>query len=295
MRSIRKNRSCWWSAFLNQCRAHARCSNSSTLPPTKLLLSQVGPADAVRPAPPLLRGKRIALLFYEASTRTRVSFEFAAKLWAPTLRDQRHGLQHRKRRVSGGYRQDPPGAGRRRHCRPPSLPRRAARACPQSSGPYHQRRRRHALSIPRRPCWTLHHPAPQAVSKGLRVTMVGDIQHSRVVRSNAHLLSKFGAQIVLCGPPDLAARLARASRPRSQGLPPYRRSCAESRRRDDAARAERTPRRPADLTPKLHCPIPAHAGAPEAGQDRRHRHASRPHCPRHGDPKRSRRRPAIRH
>src|SRR5579871_5203126 len=29
---------------------------------------------------PLLRGKRIALLFYEASTRTRVSFEFAAKL-----------------------------------------------------------------------------------------------------------------------------------------------------------------------------------------------------------------------
>ena len=28
----------------------------------------------------MLRGKRIALLFYEASTRTRVSFEFAAKL-----------------------------------------------------------------------------------------------------------------------------------------------------------------------------------------------------------------------
>src|SRR5258708_25592100 len=31
-------------------------------------------------ARPLLRGKRIALLFYEPSTRTRVSFEFAAKL-----------------------------------------------------------------------------------------------------------------------------------------------------------------------------------------------------------------------
>src|SRR5258708_13408330 len=33
-----------------------------------------------RPPRPSLRGKRIALLFYEASTRTRVSFEFAAKL-----------------------------------------------------------------------------------------------------------------------------------------------------------------------------------------------------------------------
>jgi aspartate carbamoyltransferase catalytic subunit len=39
--------------------------------------------------------------------------------------------------------------------------------------------------------------------KGLRVTMIGDIQHSRVVRSNVHLLSKFGAQVVLCGPPEL--------------------------------------------------------------------------------------------
>src|SRR5438105_9272580 len=29
---------------------------------------------------PLLRGKQVALLFYESSTRTRVSFEFAAKL-----------------------------------------------------------------------------------------------------------------------------------------------------------------------------------------------------------------------
>jgi aspartate carbamoyltransferase catalytic subunit len=37
----------------------------------------------------------------------------------------------------------------------------------------------------------------------LRVAIIGDIAHSRVARSNVHLLSKFGAGIVLCGPPSL--------------------------------------------------------------------------------------------
>jgi len=36
---------------------------------------------------------------------------------------------------------------------------------------------------------------------GLNVTILGDILHSRVARSNIHLLSKFGAHITLCGPP----------------------------------------------------------------------------------------------
>ena len=39
--------------------------------------------------------------------------------------------------------------------------------------------------------------------EGLRVAIIGDIAHSRVARSNMHLLSKFGAQIVLCGPASL--------------------------------------------------------------------------------------------
>jgi aspartate carbamoyltransferase catalytic subunit len=49
--------------------------------------------------------------------------------------------------------------------------------------------------------------------RGLKVAIVGDIQHSRVARSNVHLLSKFGAHITLCGPaqlaPDVAATLAK--------------------------------------------------------------------------------------
>ena len=38
---------------------------------------------------------------------------------------------------------------------------------------------------------------------GLRVAIIGDIAHSRVARSNIHLLSKFGVDIVLCGPAPL--------------------------------------------------------------------------------------------
>src|SRR5271155_4968975 len=48
--------------------------------------------------------------------------------------------------------------------------------------------------------------------EGLRVAIIGDILHSRVARSNVYLLSKFGAEIVLCGPASLLpvelARLA---------------------------------------------------------------------------------------
>jgi aspartate carbamoyltransferase catalytic subunit len=39
--------------------------------------------------------------------------------------------------------------------------------------------------------------------EGLRVAIIGDILHSRVARSNIHLLSKFGVDIVLCGPAPL--------------------------------------------------------------------------------------------
>lgn len=45
---------------------------------------------------------------------------------------------------------------------------------------------------------------------GLRVAIVGDIAHSRVARSNLHLLTKLGATVVLVGPPTLVpASLAR--------------------------------------------------------------------------------------
>ena len=39
--------------------------------------------------------------------------------------------------------------------------------------------------------------------KGLRVAIIGDILHSRVAQSNIHLLTKMGAEVVVCGPPTL--------------------------------------------------------------------------------------------
>ncbi len=60
------------------------------------------------------------------------------------------------------------------------------------------------MSIPRRRCWTrARFWTGGATLEGLRVAIIGDIAHSRVARSNVHLLSKFGADIVLCGPASL--------------------------------------------------------------------------------------------
>jgi len=39
--------------------------------------------------------------------------------------------------------------------------------------------------------------------QGLKVALIGDIMHSRVAQSNIHLLLKMGAEVMLCGPPTL--------------------------------------------------------------------------------------------
>jgi len=44
--------------------------------------------------------------------------------------------------------------------------------------------------------------------KGLQVSIIGDIYHSRVARSACHLLAKFGAKVALCGPPELVPEVA---------------------------------------------------------------------------------------
>ena len=153
---------------------------------------------------PLLRGKRIALLFYEASTRTRVSFEFAAKLLGThtsIISATASSIEKGESLVDTGKTLQALGAD----CIVVRHP---------SSGAPHVLARNLNVPIINAGDGMHEHPSQGLLDaytilrhkkslKGLRITMVGDIQHSRVVRSNVHLLSKFGAQVVLCGPPEL--------------------------------------------------------------------------------------------
>jgi aspartate carbamoyltransferase catalytic subunit len=162
---------------------------------------------------PLLRGKKVVLLFYETSTRTRCSFEIAAKLLgAHTVLIQSAGssIEKGESLLDTGYTLRALGADVIviRH--------------PNAGVPYVMAQH---LDIPIINAGDgLHEHPSQALldantilrnkksMKGLQVAIVGDIFHSRVARSACHLLSKFGVRIILCGPaelvPEIAATLA---------------------------------------------------------------------------------------
>ena len=158
---------------------------------------------------PLLRGKRVLLLFYEASTRTRSSFEIAAKsLGAITTLVLSSGssIEKGESLLDTAYTLRAVGADIIvvRH--------------PEAGAPYLMAQH---LDIPVINAGDGMHEHPsQALLdaytilrhkksfKGLQVAIVGDIYHSRVARSAVHLLSKFGAKITLCGPLELLPELA---------------------------------------------------------------------------------------
>ncbi|MDP9168999.1 MAG: aspartate carbamoyltransferase catalytic subunit [Acidobacteriota bacterium] len=154
-----------------------------------------------------LRGRTIVNLFFEASTRTRVSFEIAAKrLGADTLSIAAQGSSTSK----GESLVDT--LNTLAAMRPNAIVMRHA-----SSGAPHFLARHLQIPIVNAGDGTHEHPTQALLDartildqrptlEGLRVAIVGDIAHSRVARSNVHLLSKFGARIVLCGPPSLLPR-----------------------------------------------------------------------------------------
>jgi aspartate carbamoyltransferase catalytic subunit len=162
---------------------------------------------------PLLRDKRVLLLFYEASTRTRSSFEIAAKsLGAMTTLVLSSGssIEKGESLLDTGYTLRAVGAD-------VIVIRHPSAGAPQLMAQH--------LDIPVVNAGDGMHEHPtqalldaytilrhKKTLKGLQVAIVGDIFHSRVARSAVHLLSKFGAKITLCGPqeflPDSAATLA---------------------------------------------------------------------------------------
>ncbi len=153
---------------------------------------------------PTLRGKTVINLFFEASTRTRTSFEIAAKrlsadainisastssvvkgetlvdtalnlqAMAPDAIVIRHGSSGAPRQIAAIVKASVINAGDGAHEHPTQA-------------------LLDALTI-------RHHKGRLA---GLKVAIIGDILHSRVARSNIQLLTKMGAEVVLAGPRTL--------------------------------------------------------------------------------------------
>ena len=158
---------------------------------------------------PLLRGKRVLLLFYEPSTRTRSSFEVAAKsMGAMTTLVLASGssIEKGESLLDTAYTLRAVGADVIvvRH--------------PLAGAPLLMAKH---LDIPVVNAGDGMHEHPsQALLdaytilrhkknlKGLQVAIAGDIYHSRVARSAIHLLGKFGAHVTLCGPPEFLPEVA---------------------------------------------------------------------------------------
>ena len=154
---------------------------------------------------PLFKDKRIALLFYEASTRTRVSFEFAAKVLGATttlVHASASSIEKGESLLDTGYTITALGADVIiiRH---------------PSSGAPHVLARHVQVPVINAGDGMHEHPSQALLDaytilerkkrlEKLRIAIVGDIFHSRVARSEVLLLSRFGARICLCGPPELA-------------------------------------------------------------------------------------------
>ncbi len=158
---------------------------------------------------PLLRDRRIALLFYEASTRTRTSFEYAAKaLGAQTalISSQSSSIEKGESLVDTGYTLQALGAQAivlRHPCSgaASTLARYVDIPVVNAGDGMHEHPSQALLDA-----YTMMRH--KKALRGLKVTIVGDIYHSRVARSNVFLLTRLGAQVTLCGPPDFLPETA---------------------------------------------------------------------------------------
>ena len=153
---------------------------------------------------PALRGKTVVNLFFEPSTRTRTSFEIAEKrLSADTL----NIAIATSSVVKGETLADT--AMNLEAMRPDMIVLRHS-----SSGACHLLSRICRSAIINAGDGMHEHPTQALLDaftirerkkqlKGLKVAIIGDLLHSRVLRSNILLLTKMGADVWVCGPPTL--------------------------------------------------------------------------------------------
>lgn len=153
---------------------------------------------------PALRGKTIVNLFYESSTRTRISFEVAAKRLSAdviniateyssvkkgeTLNDTGRNIEALKADMIV-VRHNAAGAAA-------MLSRHVDISVVNAGDGWHEHPTQALLDI-----FTLAEKKKRI--KGLTVAIVGDIAHSRVARSNIWGLTKLGAKVILCAPKTL--------------------------------------------------------------------------------------------
>jgi aspartate carbamoyltransferase catalytic subunit len=180
-------------------------------------------ADKLEKENPMRRGdrlakRRVALLFYESSTRTRTSFELAAKaLGADTtlVSSLSSSIEKGESLKDTGITLQALGAEciilRSPYSGAPYLLARATGLPVLNAGDGMAEHPSQALLDLRTILQFLGVRAATVGEKTLRgitVTICGDILHSRVARSNALLLPRLGARVVLCGPPELLPELA---------------------------------------------------------------------------------------
>ena len=148
-----------------------------------------------------LRGKTVALAFFENSTRTRISFGAAAsRLGADTLNLQAESSSLKKGEslLDTVHTLDA--------MKPDCLVMRHA-----SSGAADFVARHLEIPVINAGDGMHEHPSQglldaltirdrKGTIENLKVTILGDVSHSRVARSNIHLLTKFGCRFTLCGP-----------------------------------------------------------------------------------------------
>jgi aspartate carbamoyltransferase catalytic subunit len=185
-------------------------------------------ATALENADPLVRDRilakrRLALLFYESSTRTRTSFELAAKgLGADTtlVSSLSSSIEKGESLKDTGLTLRALGAEaiilRHNSSGAPWLLEAETRLPVLNAGDGMHEHPTQALLDLRT---ILAHLRPGVVTvnaetlAGFTITIVGDIQHSRVARSNMMLLPRLGARVLLCGPKELLPEVAASAGP----------------------------------------------------------------------------------
>ncbi|MCD2197820.1 aspartate carbamoyltransferase catalytic subunit [Actinomycetospora endophytica] len=193
---------------------HLRRDQADALLATAENMEQALTGRAVRKLP-TLRGRTIVTLFYENSTRTRVSFEVAGKwMSADTINVSASGSSVGKGESLRDTAATLAAAGA-----DAVVVRHPASGAPHRiagwlDGVGHSHTDGH-VAVVNAGDGTHEHPTQALLDAatlrkrlgpdlaGRRVAIVGDVLHSRVARSNAHLLATLGAEVTLVSPPTL--------------------------------------------------------------------------------------------